>query len=56
MIEGIARVEDLVVEIEHPLAVELVGAGLGEDLNAAEADAVVFSRERIAVDADFADG
>ncbi len=43
-----------IVEAEGP--VDVIAAGLGENLDAAETEAVVFRRERILVDADFADG
>src|SRR5260370_37074418 len=41
---------------EKGLAVELVGAGLGENLDAAVAELVVLRGKWILVDADFADG
>ena len=37
------------------VAVQLVGAGLGKDLDAAVAELVILRGERILVDADFAD-
>ena len=42
--------------ITHERAVQLVGAGLGEDFNAPVAKLVVLRREGVLVDADFADG
>ena len=54
--DGILRVKGGVVSAGLCLAVEVVGAGLGEDLNAAVAEAVVLGRKRILVDANFADG
>ena len=53
--ERIARVEDVAAVVGLNLAVEVVAAGLGEDLDSAHADAVVLRGEGILVDADFAD-
>src|SRR5579859_472484 len=52
----IARVPDIVGEIVEARTVKLVRARLGENLDAAVAELVVFGRERILVDADLADG
>src|SRR2546423_305437 len=54
--EGIPRVEDTVVELCESLAVEPFAAGLGEDLDARKAGAVVLSRERVGVDPHLANG
>ena len=54
--EGVERIECGVVAAHHERAVQFVGAGLGEDLNAPVAELVVLRREGILVDADFADG
>ena len=40
--ERIARVEDTIAKAERSRAVKLIGAGFGEDLDAAEAEPVVF--------------
>ena len=53
--DRILRVESRVVAAGLDLAVQLVGAGLGEDLDAAVAQAVVLGGKWILVDADFAD-
>src|ERR1700682_3513327 len=50
------RVENTVADVEERLAVELVRAGLGEDLDTAKTETVVFGGERIGIDADLADG
>ncbi len=50
----ITRVQTLVVEIVERAAVKLVGARLCEDLDVAEADAVVLGVEWVLVDAHFA--
>ena len=50
------RIEDFLVVLAEGLAAELVGAGLGENLDASEAGPVVLRRKRIGVDAHFADG
>src|SRR5258708_21199861 len=44
------------VVVEHDLPVQLGGAGLGTDFNAAEAHAVELRGKRVLVDANFADG
>jgi hypothetical protein len=44
-----------VVAVHHKHAMELVGAGLGEDFDAPVAQLVVLRRKGILVDADFAD-
>ncbi len=54
--KGIARIEGGVIPADHDLPVELVRAGLGEDFDAAVAQAVVLRGKRILVDANFADG
>jgi hypothetical protein len=54
--EGVLGVERGVVACDLHLAVEFVGTGLGEDLDAAIAEAVVLRGEGILIDADFADG
>ena len=52
----IARVEDVVAEIEIRGAVILVGARLGENLDSPVAELVEFRREGVLVDADLANG
>ena len=52
----VARVERLVREVEECVAAELVGTGLREDLDAAEADAIELGGVGVLIDADFADG
>src|ERR1019366_51115 len=52
---GIPRIEDVVAEVEEGLAMQLIRAGLGEDLDAAVAQLGELGRERILVDAHFAD-
>ena len=52
----IARIEDAVAVVEAQAAANLVAARLGENLDAAEAELVVFRGEGILIDADFADG
>ena len=54
--EGVGSVERRVVALHPEVAVQLVGAGLGEDLDASEAQRVVLRRVGILVDADLADG
>ncbi len=54
--EGIAGIETGVVDLSEEIGVPGVSAGLGEDLNAAEADLIVLRGEGILVHADFADG
>src|SRR6185312_482775 len=53
--ERVGGVERFGVALGAERAVELVGAGLGEDLDAAVTELVVLRRERVLVDADFAD-
>lgn len=53
---GIARVEAVVVAAELEVAVELVAARFGEDLDAAQAERIILCREGILVDTNFADG
>ena len=53
---GIARIPDGVAEIGEDVAVQFVGARLGQDLDAPVAQLVVFGRKRILVDANLADG
>jgi len=53
--EGIARVQCGVGFVEVDGAAVFVGAGPGEDFDAAEAEAVEFRREGILIDADLAD-
>ena len=52
----VARVPDVIADGVVALPVELVGAGFGEDLDAAIAELVEFSGEGVGVDADFANG
>ena len=52
----IARVPDVVAEIEVHVAMKLVGSRLGENLDAAVAELVEFGRKRILVDANLANG
>ncbi len=52
----IAGIEDIVAVVEIGLPAQFVGAGLGQNLDAAEADLVVFRRKRVLIDADLADG
>ena len=52
--EGIAGVEYAVIALEEELTVQLVGSGLGEDFDAAVAEAIVLCRKWILVDTDFA--
>src|SRR5205823_2995922 len=54
--EWIARIENAVAIVEIQGAAEAVGAGAGENLDAAEAQPVVFGGEGILVDADLANG
>src|SRR5262245_3581145 len=54
--ERIPRVESVAVAVNHELSVEFVGAGLGEDFDAAVAELVVLRGKRILIDADFTDG
>ena len=51
----IARIEDIVAEIEIHVSSKLVRAGLGEDLDASEAEPVEFRRKRVLIDSNFAD-
>ena len=44
------------IAVDLKVAVVGIGAGLGEDLDTAVADAVVLGRKGVLVDADFADG
>ena len=52
----IAGIQGIVAEIEIYVSVELIRAGLGENFDTAVAQLVEFRRERILVDADFANG
>ncbi len=54
--DGVAGIEDTVAVVEPDAAANLIGARLGEDLDAAEAEFVVLGGEGILIDADFADG
>ena len=53
--EGVAGVERLVHELEGRAAAQPVGAGLGQDLDAPEAEPVVLGGERVGVEPDLAD-
>ena len=50
----VARVPELIGEIEIDRALEFVSSRLRENLDPAKAEFVVLRRERILVDADFA--
>jgi hypothetical protein len=52
---GIPRVEDVIAEIEESLAVQLIRARFGEDLDAAITQLAELGRERVLIDAYFAD-
>jgi hypothetical protein len=52
--EGVARVQALVVEVKVELPVQRLRPRAGENLNLAEAEAVVLGREGVLVDAYFA--
>src|SRR5579862_4034195 len=52
----ISRIPEAVAEIVESGTVKLVGPRLGEYFDAAVAELVVLRRERILIDADFADG
>src|SRR5579864_5032335 len=52
----IARVEDRVAVVEEKLAVILVTAWLGEDLNATVAELVILRGKRVLVEANLANG
>ena len=52
---GFQRVEVRRVAVHHQLSVELIGARLGEDLDAAVAELVVLGGKRILIDANLAD-
>src|SRR5258708_8782759 len=51
----VQRVESRVVPAGHDHSMQAISARLGQDLNAAVTQLVVFRRERILVDSDFAD-
>src|SRR5580698_8699997 len=53
--EWIGRVEGGIVTVSEELSMKFVGAGLGEDFDAAVAELVVFGGERVLVDANLAD-
>ena len=48
-------VQDLVIVVEEELAMKLVRAGFGEDLDPAKPELVIFCRERVLIDANFPD-
>ena len=52
----IPGIQDVVAEIEMGGAMKLVGAGLGQNLDSSVAEFVEFWRERVLIDADFANG
>src|SRR5205085_732773 len=52
----VAGVECSFAVVEGHLPAKLVGSGFGENLDASESQAVVFGRERVLVNANFADG
>ena len=54
--QGAARIQRLLVVLAEKLHVNRVRARLGKNLDAAEAGPFVLGRERIGIDADFADG
>src|SRR5260370_34245275 len=52
--EWVARVEDLIIEIEERLAAQLTGPWLGEDFDTAKPEPIKFRRKRTFIHADFA--
>ena len=54
--QRVARVQRGVVELHEGLAVEEVGSGFGEDLDARETGPIALGGERVGIDAHFADG
>src|SRR5215813_6379687 len=52
----VAGIEGALAVVVTDAAADFVGAGLGKDLDAAEAQAVELGGEGVRVDADFADG
>ena len=50
---GVSRVQRVIGDVVAEIGVELVGSGLGQNLDSTEAELVELRRERILIDPDF---